>query len=470
MEDDGESFGGAYAAPPLVSLSPFFSPSLSTSSRRLSSNFSEPTRPIHAARRLSWVSLQGRLVGAEEASSAKAIGGSLSREEAVAWELFSPIHRILIVAVVAVATADLKKSRQILKLKRSVDLRDQVLLSMQQKLDDLCEQVNTMKDRPETGEEVLFTKNEEFPFNKNTRWDESKFSSCGCCPCDHHRVLSNGLMKDSVEKAAGVDEIFKFKPLMMGVEQEERRMSDLSDWASSVTSAADIQLNTLAVEQDIYNLQRECEEKDATIKELAAVVNATDAAGSKRISELEDVIRRKNMIISKLKKDMAVLEQKVVHLTRLRRPSSASTLNVRQLPVMADNLLYDMSSSSPSSSDSDCPIENPPQVSVSHEHQEISAHQNVTSRRNNRVVSQKPPISQKPPVSQKPPISLPKLADRLPKLRPVSPLTENSMNQRPNSPVGFSPNELVSSGGDQRRNRRRSQPGSKETAQMKRWV
>lgn len=38
-------------------------------------------------------------------------------------------------------------------------------------------------------------------------------------------------------------EVLQYKiPSINEVEQEERRMSDLSDWASSVTSTADIQV------------------------------------------------------------------------------------------------------------------------------------------------------------------------------------------------------------------------------------
>ncbi|KAF5198783.1 inactive rhomboid protein [Thalictrum thalictroides] len=123
-EQDNNFINAFFHAPPsLISLANF-SPSIRTSScRRLSSQFSEPTRPINSDRRLSWVSLEGRLIGAEEASSAKAIKGNLGLDEVIAWDLFSPIHRVLIVAIIAVATNDLKKSRQISSLKRSVDLR-----------------------------------------------------------------------------------------------------------------------------------------------------------------------------------------------------------------------------------------------------------------------------------------------------------------------------------------------------------
>lgn len=131
-------------------------------------------------------------------------------------------------------------------------------------------------------------------------------------------------------KASSGEEILLYKNV---AEQEERRMSDLSDWASSVTSTAEIQvhegsrtnkivdygywtlvhilkrdskrdndfvflllvlhfhiflfiswitqMNTLAIEQDIYNLKRDCEDKDATIKELTTLLHSSDIAGSK---------------------------------------------------------------------------------------------------------------------------------------------------------------------------------------------
>lgn len=116
--------------PPLVSLSPF-SPIPSPSSRRLSTHFT-PSCSVTSARRLARVSLQGRILNAEEASSAKAIGGDLSREQIVAWELFSPIQRFLIVAVIRVAVAKSKKNKLISQLKKSVALRvsDYALISL----------------------------------------------------------------------------------------------------------------------------------------------------------------------------------------------------------------------------------------------------------------------------------------------------------------------------------------------------
>ncbi|WOH07816.1 hypothetical protein DCAR_0727250 [Daucus carota subsp. sativus] len=138
---------------------------------------------------------------------------------------------------------------------------------------------------------------------------------------------------------------------------EERRMSNISDWAPSVVSSVDIQLQ-LDSEQDIYNLRMECEEKDTTIKELSENLHSSEAISSKRIAELEGIIRTKKSAITKLKKDMAVLEQKVSYLTRLRRPSSLSSskAGVKQLRGIKDNFLYDVDSATRAlSSDSDCP-------------------------------------------------------------------------------------------------------------------
>lgn len=40
-------------------------------------------------------------------------------------------------------------------------------------------------------------------------------------------------------------------------------------------------MNSLAVDQDICNLKKECEEKDATIKELKDLLHSSDVTGSK---------------------------------------------------------------------------------------------------------------------------------------------------------------------------------------------
>ena len=65
-------------------------------------------------------------------------------------------------------------------------------------------------------------------------------------------------MDSLINKTSSEDEIFKCK---VEAELEERRMSYLS-WYSIVTSSMEIQSN---LEQDIYNLKRQCEENDATI-------------------------------------------------------------------------------------------------------------------------------------------------------------------------------------------------------------
>ncbi|CAB4278971.1 unnamed protein product [Prunus armeniaca] len=75
----------------------------------------------------AWVSLDGWRINANKASSARAIKGGLNPEQAVAWELFSPIQRflfvVMIVVVISVAVAESKKNCHITKLKKSVELR-----------------------------------------------------------------------------------------------------------------------------------------------------------------------------------------------------------------------------------------------------------------------------------------------------------------------------------------------------------
>lgn len=47
----------------------------------------------------------------------------MSKDEALAWELFTPYQRFLIVAVIGVAAAESKKNGVIRQLQKSVDLR-----------------------------------------------------------------------------------------------------------------------------------------------------------------------------------------------------------------------------------------------------------------------------------------------------------------------------------------------------------
>lgn len=114
-----------------------------------------------------------------------------------------------------------------------------------------------------------------------------------------------------------------------------------------------------------------------------------------------------------------------MHLTRLRRPSfspSSSSSSARKIPLMSDNLLYDMdSTTSPSSSDSDSssPRNRPPLAPIVKK-KEIPIP--------NGEVKRKVAASS----------NLVKLSDRLQKSRPVTPLKEKSMNQ----------NQAASAGGD----------------------
>lgn len=72
-------------------------------------------------------------------------------------------------------------------------LQDQVLSSMQQKLDSLCEQVNNVRDHSGGRGEKAFTKNAESSCNDAFGSDKITFVDCGCWFCDQHRVLYNGL-------------------------------------------------------------------------------------------------------------------------------------------------------------------------------------------------------------------------------------------------------------------------------------
>ena len=53
----------------------------------------------------------------------RSIRGGLGPDESIAWQLFSPIERFLIVAVIGVAVSESKKNHQIAQLTRAVELR-----------------------------------------------------------------------------------------------------------------------------------------------------------------------------------------------------------------------------------------------------------------------------------------------------------------------------------------------------------
>ncbi|XP_068337194.1 uncharacterized protein [Pyrus communis] len=490
MEVSDQDFPSGGFGAVRITLTPIRTPS---SKRRLSSSFNERSRPVPARRKLAWVNLEGRMVNADDASSARAIKGGLSPEQAAAWELFTPFQRFLFVAVISVAAAESKKNRHISQLKKSVELRDQILSSMQQKLDSLCEQMNNIKDHsgtlvPSTLENVELQRNESFGSHK------IKFVDCGCWLCDQHRDLPNGLVDNNAEKASDGDHILRYKVSLPNVqEQEERRMSDLSDLCSSVTSAADFQqLNAVAIEQEIDNLKKECEEKDGTIQELTILLQSAESAGSKRISELEDIICRKNSTITRLKRDMVVLEQKVVHLTRLQRPSFSSPDahdDDKRIHHMMDNILYDMDSTTgPSSSDSDCSprirspappvvktrkvpqILDPVQTTKKPEPEKAST--SKVKPTNSRIKSH--PLNplkvitmnsrQVHSVSKTSLPMSPKSQPASPKSQPMSPITRSSTTQ-------FSRPRPTSAGGDSKKTiRRRSISERKDAPPQKRWA
>ncbi|CAA7039874.1 unnamed protein product [Microthlaspi erraticum] len=349
MEETDLDPGSYPISPASVHLAPF-SLVPPPSARLLSSHFTRRAQnPVQSSRRLAHISLQGLLVNCDEASSARSIGGGLSREETLAWELFTPYQRFLIVAVIGAAAAESKKNGVIRQLQKSVDLRDQLLSSMQQKLDGLCQELNLAKDQSGNGAKVLDHGDVQSAFKGNFGSEKVKFVDCGCWLCDQHHHSPPAIQ----EKAPA--------NLAIDVEPEERRMSYMSDWCSSVTSAAEIHFDNLSLDQDMLSLRKECQEKDATIKDLTSFLQLTNKAGSKRETELEEIVRRKKTIIKKLKRNVLVLEEKVTQLTRLRRSSySAAALDIREFPMRLDNVLYDVDVSTAfSSSDSETPANTP---------------------------------------------------------------------------------------------------------------
>ncbi|KAJ6414374.1 hypothetical protein OIU84_003382 [Salix udensis] len=300
---------------------------------------SSQAKAVPSPRRLPWVDLQEQLVNEWEAGSDIAIGIGLNRDENVDTELFSQIQRFLVVAALGLAVAESKKNRLINHLKKSVELRDEVLSSMDQKLDNLCDQINTMNNQ------------EQIKANDAFGGDRIEFVDRGSWHCYEHQEHVAGLMGKSAVRMPGEDEVLRCKtPFGIEREPEEQQMPDFSDWGST-GSAEEIQTNTFAVDQDMFNLKKECEEKDATKEELSTDLQSF--AGSKRIAELEDIICRKNSMIKRLKRDMVVLEEKADLSPRLRRPSySLSISDNWELPVMVENILYDLDSSSSSDSDS----------------------------------------------------------------------------------------------------------------------
>ncbi|KAL0915915.1 hypothetical protein M5K25_013382 [Dendrobium thyrsiflorum] len=455
----------AYAADgffPVVASAAFHCVSfpLSPSPLRLLSHFAEPDRPIISDRRQhAWVSLQSHFVGASEATSARSVGKGLGTADAVAWELFTPLHHVLLVALVSISSAESRRSQRILQLQRSVDVRDEMLKNMQMKLDDLFEQMSFVKDHsPSSGCNFPF-KNEQITTAEMLKKNEAKFfhgSSRvahfnldeGILPICHNQSIK---AKDVCMTEPSKERLIE-KNYEIVTEQEERRMSDLSDFWS-VASSVDtqpVQLSTLAAEQELYNLRKECEEKEDTIKELTTAAHVSNVTYSKRITELEEVIRRKNMIITKLKKDMLVLEQQIVKFARLRRPSyrASSRSTTHHLPLMTENILYDMSSTSPSSSDSDSPQKGRVTLSCIPTNEILL--QPVEHRR----------------------FDITKLMGSSVQTlqQAMSPFKENYVSRKAEANASVRPWKIASSITDQKKSRRRNLQEEKMTTAAKKWV
>ncbi|XP_020223048.1 uncharacterized protein LOC109805401 [Cajanus cajan] len=166
-------------------------------------SFMERSRPVSSSEKpMARISLQGRLLHADVASAARTVGG-LSAEQAIAWNLFPPIHRFLIVAVIGATVARSRKDLQICHLKKCVELRDQALSSMQQKLDSLCKMVNNFKEQSTN---KASEKDMELQSSEVFGTEKIKFVDCGCWHCEQHYAYFGELMCASVGRSSGASE------------------------------------------------------------------------------------------------------------------------------------------------------------------------------------------------------------------------------------------------------------------------
>ncbi|PKU72490.1 hypothetical protein MA16_Dca024462 [Dendrobium catenatum] len=328
-----------------------------------------------------------------------------------------------------------------------------MLKNMQMKLDNLLEQMSFVKDHSPSSGCNFPLKNEQITIAEMLKKNEAIFfhgssrvahfnQDDGILPnCHNQSIKAKDVCMTEPSKERLIEKNYEIV-----TEQEERRMSDLSDF-SSVASSVDtqpVQLSTLAAEQELYNLRKECEEKDDTIKELTTAAHVSNVTYSKRITELEEVIRRKNMIITKLKKDMLVLDQQIVKFTRLRRPSyRASTQSTTyHLPLMTDNILYDMSSTSPSSSDSDSPQKGGVNLSCIPTN-EILHKLDITKFMGSSVSTLQ---------------------------KAMSPFKENCVSMKDEANASVRPRKIASSITDQKKYRRRNLQEEKMMTAAKKWV
>lgn len=108
-----------------IHLGPTLTTSLSFKEPRNISPMPEKLAADDSTGKFAYISLDGRLINAELATSATTIGGKLGDEEARAWEDFAPMQRVLIVAVAAAAAAAAKHRniKEIDRLLKTVENR-----------------------------------------------------------------------------------------------------------------------------------------------------------------------------------------------------------------------------------------------------------------------------------------------------------------------------------------------------------
>ncbi|KAE8784987.1 hypothetical protein D1007_41344 [Hordeum vulgare] len=284
--------------------------SSSSSSRRrcaLSSRFREPASP----RRHAWVSLQGRLVGAEEAASADAAAPGLPTDggdgvgalpaRCIAFSS-SPPWRPPPPAPTLPAASSSSSGRSILGFDSSYLLHfdliwihsghhmlgnDEVLQSMQQKLDDLLGEMHSLQQQYVKCDSFVSTQSEKVELVSSKKLMDEEGTRC--CACSQlvtaYSLQDKGCLQSDF---CGMDEA----------------RSDVVDRSS--ISLVDHEARHV---RPLRHL------------ECHILCGQPCNGDNQRIAELQDILRRKNMVISKLKKDMSALKQMVVELTRAKRAS-----------------------------------------------------------------------------------------------------------------------------------------------------
>ncbi|KAL3681120.1 hypothetical protein R1sor_024076 [Riccia sorocarpa] len=112
-------------------------------------------KPPSGFQDVAWLSLDGRLMNADTATSLNRIGGPLGGLEACVWEGLNPLQRVLIVAVAAAAAAaaKAKSTREAARLQSAINEREVALLHMRQELKNLSSEVD--KQRTQLNNTVL---------------------------------------------------------------------------------------------------------------------------------------------------------------------------------------------------------------------------------------------------------------------------------------------------------------------------